>query len=157
MTAVAAFSKVGNVAAPAAASREGLKNDAEKLPLDATRSICAVVGGSEKIGFETVRDTASKLLRNHLSEFVKLVARIRQFSSVPGRFKSRVALSRDSISGAQFIDMRAILSVRILGLCTHLDVIVWLTDTRKNQLNAAISVFDKRLIARLWPTPTHGK
>jgi hypothetical protein len=134
-----------------------LKRDAESLPADVTRSLCAVVGGSETAGFNVVRDTAAKLLRNHLSEFVKLVARIKQFSTVPGRFKARVALSRDSITGAEFVDMRAILAARILGLCPHVDVVVWLADTRKNHLKADITPFDRRLIARLWPTPTHGK
>lgn len=134
-----------------------LKRDAEVLPSDVTRSLCAVVGGSETAGFNVVRDTASKLLRNHLSEFVKLVARIKQFSSVPGRFKARVSLSRDSITQAEFIDMRALLAARILGLCPHIDVVTWLTDTRMTHLQATITAFDKRLIARLWPTPNHGK
>jgi hypothetical protein len=133
-----------------------LKRDAESLPSDVTRALCAVVGGDGTQGFTIVRNVASRLLRNHLSEFVKLVGRIRQFDNVPGRFKSRVAHARDSITGASFIDMRSLLAARILGLSNHAVVRVWLATTKKNLLASAISDFDRRLLSRLWPTSAHG-
>ena len=134
-----------------------LQRQAEMLPQNATRSLCAVVGGCERAGFEVVQQTASRLLRNHLSEFVKLVIRVREFDAVPGRFKARVALSRDSITGAVFVDMRAILSARILGLCARKSVCGWLADTKKNIKAAGISPFEVALVDRLWPKPSHGK
>jgi hypothetical protein len=127
-----------------------LQRDAEKLPADVTRALCAVVGGCGASGFVAVQKTASRLLRNHLSEFVKLIARIKEFKTVPGRFKSRVALSSDSITGAKYMDMRSLLSARILALCENRTVQVWLKDTRKNILSSDISDFDRRLIKKLW-------
>lgn len=134
-----------------------LERDAEKLSPNMTRALCAVVGGCGTQGFAVVQDTASRLLRNHLSEFVKLVVRIKVFTTVPGRFKSRVALGRDSITGSPFIDMRALLAARILGLCNHKEIHKWLADTKKKLLLSDIMEFDRKLIVKLWPTPSHGK
>lgn len=134
-----------------------LQRHADGLPQNTTRALCAVVGGCKKAGFDVVQDTASRLLRNHLSEFVKLVIRIREFDSVPGRFKTRVALSKDSITGADYVDMRAVLSARILGLCTHKTVNDWLADTKTKIKASGISPFEVALIERLWPKPNHGK
>ena len=133
-----------------------LQRDSESLPADITRAICAVVGGNGMGGFATVQGVASRLLRNHLSEFVKLVGTIKRFHTVPGRFKNRVSLARDSITGAKFVDMRSLLAARILGLCSHASVKAWLAATKANLLAALISDFDRRLVTRLWPTSTHG-
>lgn len=134
-----------------------LQRHADSLPQRTTRALCAVVGGCKKEGFEVVQETASRLLRNHLSEFVKLIVRIKEFDTVPGRFKNRVSLSKDSITGADYVDMRAVLSARILGLCTHKTVCNWLADTKEKLKAASISHFEVNLIERLWPKPNHGK
>ena len=134
-----------------------LQRHADNLPQDTIRALCAVVGGCKKRGFEVVQETASRLLRNHLSEFVKLVIRIKGFDSVPGRFKTRVALRNDSITGSDYVDMRAVLSARILGLCTHKSVCDWLADTKTDIKVSGISSFEVGLIERLWPKPNHGK
>lgn len=128
-----------------------LERHAEILPADITRALCAVVGGDGISGFAVVRNVASRLLRNHLSEFVKLVERIKVFNKVPGRFKTRVALGRDSITGAEFLDMRSLLAARILGLSDHTAVKAWLLSTKRNLLASSISEFDRKLVTRLWP------
>lgn len=133
-----------------------LQRHSENLPQDTTRAVCAVIGGCKKAGFEVVKDTASRLLRNHLSEFVKLVTRVKELESVPGRFKTRVALSKDSITGAVYLDMRAVLSARILGLCTHKTVSDWLADSKKKMKASGLSAYDAQLVEKLWPKPSHG-
>lgn len=134
-----------------------LKRHGETLPQDVTRALCAVVGGCKRNGFRTVQDVASTLLRNHLSEFVKLIVRVREFKTVPGRFKDRVKLRRDSITGAPFVDMRAILAARILGLSEHKAVRDWLAVTKVTQQAARISPFEIGLLEKLWPARDHAK
>jgi hypothetical protein len=134
-----------------------LGRDADSLPQAVTRAICAVVAGCGKEGFKAVQATASTLLRNHLSEFFKLLLRVRLFKFVPGRFKHRMRIAKDSISGASFVDMRSILAARILGLCTHKPVHQWLAAAKVTYVEADISPFELRLVERLWPTSDHGK
>lgn len=128
----------------------------QKLPQEVMRSVCAVVGGCKLIGFNAVQTAASTLLRNHLSEFVRLVLRVRDFTTVPGRFKTRVRLDHDSITGSAYVDMRALLAARLLGLSTHTAVRAWLAVTKKNHLSEPISKFEVKLINRLWPADDHG-
>lgn len=133
-----------------------LDTHGQKLPQELMRSVCAVVGGCKLVGFTAVQTAASTLLRNHLSEFVRLVLKVRDFSTVPGRFKSRVRLDRDSITGSVYVDMRALLAARILGLSTHKAVRAWLAATKKDHLSKPISKFEVSLVNRLWPADDHG-
>lgn len=123
----------------------------DALPAHVSRSICAVLASCGSSEFAIVKAAASRLLRNHLSEFVKMVDRIQGFKEVEGRFKNRIGLSRDSITGAKYIDMRSILSARLLGLCSHTPVTSWLASKKNTLLADDISDFDKNLIRRLWP------
>ena len=129
-----------------------LEREGENMAPALCRALCAVLSSSGQSGFQVVQATASRLLRNHISEFVRLVVRIQKFNVVPGRFKARVAVSRDSITGARFFDMRALLAARILGLCPHPAVQQWLSARRGGLLAEPLSPFDKRLVNRLWPT-----
>ena len=123
----------------------------DSLPVTVTRSICAVLASCGNTEFDIVKSAASRLLRNHLSEFVKMVGRIQGFTRVEGRFKARIVVSRDSITGAKFIDMRSLLAARLLGLCSHPSVTSWLASKRTTLLADDLSDFDKKLIRRLWP------
>jgi hypothetical protein len=136
-----------------------LQREGDDMAPALCRALCAVVSSTGDSGFRLVQTTASRLRRNYISEFVRLVTRIKQFKVVPGRFKARVAVSRDSITGARFFDMRSVLAVRILGLCDNPAVQQWLSARRSGILAEPISPFDKRLVNRLWPTLTakhHG-
>jgi hypothetical protein len=134
-----------------------LRTQGDAMPASLCRSLCAVVAGDENKGFEEVQSTASKLLRNHISDFVKLVIRVRAFTSVPGRFKARITASRDSITGAKFIDMRSYLAVRILALCPHKIVQSWIANCKAELLKQQISTFDRKLISKLWPKAPRKK
>ena len=129
-----------------------LQREGENMAPTLCRALCAVLSSSGQSGFQVVQAKASRLLRNHISEFVRLVVRIQKFNVVPGRFKARVAVSYDSITGARFSDMRALLAARILGLCPHPAVQQWLSARRAGLLAEPLSPFDKRLVNRLWPT-----
>jgi hypothetical protein len=80
-----------------------------------------------------------------------MVGRIQRFTRVEGRFKARIVVSRDSITGTKFIDMRSLLAARLLALCPHPAVASWLATKKTNLLKADISDYDKNLIRRLWP------
>lgn len=123
----------------------------DSLPANVTRSICAVLASCGSSEFATVKGAASRLLRNHLSEFVKMVDRIQGFNRVEGRFKARIVVNFDSITGAKYVDMRALLCARLLGLCPHSTVTSWLASKKAALLAEDISEFDKSLIRRLWP------
>ena len=120
------------------------------LPPTVTRSICSVLASCGPAEFAIVRNAASQMLRNHLSEFVKMIERIQRFDSVPGRFKVRIKISFDSITRAKYMDMRSVLAFRLLGLCPHQAVRKWLADTKNDLIADELSDFDKRLILRLW-------
>jgi hypothetical protein len=128
-----------------------LRSQGDAMPANLCRSLCAVVAGDGNPGFTEVQSTASRLLRNHISDFVKLVIRIKRLTSVPGRFKARVTTSRDSITGAKFMDMRSYLAVRILALCPHKLVQGWIAARKKELFKEPLSAFDKKLINKLWP------
>ena len=123
----------------------------DALPAPVTRSICAVLASCGPTEFTIVKNAASRLLRNHLSEFVKMVDRIQGFKRVEGRFKARITVNRDSITSAKFIDMRSLLAARLLGLCPHPSVTTWLATKKNTLLKDDLSNFDKALIRRLWP------
>jgi hypothetical protein len=115
------------------------------------RAICAVLAGFGPAEFRLVEKAAGKMLRNHLSEFVRMVHRIREFDDIPGRFKMRIQVSHDSITRAKFVDMRTFIAARLLGLCSHKEVRRWLRQKRDAFLADDISPFDKALLKRIWP------
>jgi hypothetical protein len=128
-----------------------LRNHGDTLPTELCRSFCAVVSSDGDRGFADVQSTASKLLRNHISDFVRLVLRIKKFTIVPGRFKARIKTTRDSITGAKFVDMRSYLAVRILALCPNEPIQDWITSCKAGLFSESISIFEKELINKLWP------
>jgi hypothetical protein len=123
-----------------------------KLTPAIERAMCAVYAGYGSTEFRIVEKVAGKMLRNHLSEFVRMVYRIKRFVDVPGRLKARIVASSDSITGAKFIDTRAYLAARLLGLCSHKNVRDWLRHKKSSLIATCdLSDFDKWLINRIWP------
>ena len=116
-----------------------------------TRPICSVLGGFGGEELALVRSCAGRLLRNHMSEFVKMIDRIEKFTDVPGRFKIRINLSCDSITGREFVDIRTFLVVRLLSLCPNEKVGKWIKLKKANLLLRGLSDFHRRLVRRLWP------
>jgi hypothetical protein len=99
--------------------------------------------------FGEVRKSASRLLRNHLADVVRLVERIRKYPDVPQRYKSRLKPRLDPVAGTLYLDMRALLTVRLLRLAKAPKVSKWVTDWKSSILAHAISAYDRRLVGRL--------
>jgi hypothetical protein len=105
--------------------------------------------GPEQAG--ALRRAASRMLRNHLSEMVKMLDAIEEYQEVPKRFLQRINTNYDPVSGQMFLDMRSLITARLLGLNRRPKVKVWLTERRKYLLGKSLSQFDQELIKRLWP------
>ncbi len=101
--------------------------------------------------YRAVRKVASALLRSPLSETIKLIERIREYDDVPDRYKSRLDLRKDSVAGRSYVDMRSILTVRLLGLTSRAKVRQWVAAWKAKMLASPISGFDKYLVNRLAP------
>jgi hypothetical protein len=114
--------------------------------LRAAAIIYASYGDSE---FGAVRRSASRLLRNHLADVVRLIERIRKYPDVPVRYKARLKTRYDSVAKTQFVDMRSLLTVRLLRLARATAVARWVADWRTNVLTQSISTYDQRLLNRL--------
>jgi hypothetical protein len=111
---------------------------------------CAIVYASfgEKY-FREVRQSASRLLRNNLSQTVRLLEQISCYSEVPKRYKSRLYVATDSVAGRKYIDMRVALMARLLLMSKSEQVKKCVDDWTKSILAEPISQYDKRLITRL--------
>jgi hypothetical protein len=99
--------------------------------------------------FGEVRRSASRLMRNHLADVVKLVERIRKYTEVPLRYKARLRPRYDPVAGTQYVDMRALLTVRLLQLGRAPRVIRWVADWKTGVLTQRVSAYDQRLVNRL--------
>ena len=121
----------------------------DKVSVEELRSISIVLAGFGEKECQIIQATASRLLINHLSEFVRMVQRIREFTTVPDRFKARIKLSKDSITFRQYVDMRTILTMRLLRLNRHVEVRQWLANKKTSFLSAKLSDFDKKFIMRV--------
>lgn len=96
-----------------------------------------------------VRKAASGLLNNHLADVVRLIERIGKYTDVPPRYKARLNLKYDVVAGTKFVDMRALLTGRLLHLAKAKNVTKWVLDWKNKMLLEDISVYDRELITKL--------
>jgi hypothetical protein len=101
--------------------------------------------------FRSLRKAAARLLRNHLAEMVRLIERVRGYKQVPGRFKSHLDLGFDAVKARKFVDMRSLLSIRLLALSANAQVRAWVSTWKRNVLKSSLSGYDKKLVRRLLP------
>ena len=99
--------------------------------------------------FSQVRRAASRLLRNHLADVVRLVDKVRAYTDVPPRYKARLDPRYDSVARAKYVDMRALLTVRLLQLSRAPKVKTWITTWKQKVKAERISTYDRDLIDRL--------
>ena len=110
----------------------------------------AIVFASYGVGeFRLVRKSAARWMRNDLSTVVKLIERIRKYDDVPVRYKSRLKPKFDPVAGTKYVDMRGLLTVRLLHLASVTRVTKWVYDWKANVLADSISPYDKTLVRRL--------
>ena len=115
------------------------------------RSVALVLASDGRSEFQHVRRVASRLLRNHLANVVLLIERIRGYDEVPVRYRNRLKERYDSITTKQYIDMRSILTARLLALSPSARVIQWVGQWKQEMLAKDVSAFDRRLLNRLIP------
>jgi hypothetical protein len=121
----------------------------QSLPRELVRAAAFVHASHSAQATQEVREVASTVLRNHLSHLVRLIAEIQGYESVPERYRSRLSLSTDAVAGRKFIDMRVILTARLLLLSPNKVVRKWVADWRQRTLTSGISDYDRRLLRRL--------
>ena len=96
---------------------------------------CAFVYGSQSAkAFGEVKDAAAHLLKNHLSTLVRLMLEIQKYKSLPKRYSQRMNLSTDSVAGTQYVDMRTVLTARLLLLSPKAAVKQWVIKWRTKTL-----------------------
>jgi len=101
--------------------------------------------------FSRVRRAAAVLLVNPLALLVRLVLRISKLAQVPNRYKARLIVRNDSVSGRKYLDMRVLLAARLLALNKRKSVQIWLKNWKTAVKKQGISAFDTNLIGRLLP------
>jgi hypothetical protein len=113
------------------------------------RASAFVYASRSDLAFTEVRTVASSVLRNHLSTLVRLIDEIRGYSVVPDRFRQRLSLSMDSVAGRKFVDMRVVLTARLLLLNPSAGVRDWVIGWRDQTIKYNITAYDVRLLRRL--------
>ena len=81
---------------------------------------------------------------------MRLIERVRDYDEVPVRYKARLAARVDAVSGRKYVDMRAVLTARLLLLSESKKVSQWISDWKKSLLSQGISTYDSELLARLF-------
>lgn len=113
---------------------------------------CALVSASWGIAeYREVRRAASKLLRSPLPEAIRMIERIRKYDNVPVRYRARLSLRMDAVNGQLYVDLRGLLTARLLALSSHAAVTKWIRDWKAEVRGSKVSAFDKQLVARLLP------
>jgi hypothetical protein len=126
-----------------------IENPKQSVPRHVVRAAAFVYGSESTETYQEISEVASRTLRNHLSTLVRLIAAIRNYKEVPERYRNRINLSRDSVAGVQFVDMRVILTARLLLLSQSDIVRRWVTDRCRVMLREEISDYDRTLLRRL--------
>jgi hypothetical protein len=125
-------------------------DDPDRIASSGVVRSCAIVYasfGSEY--FQAIRKSASKLLRNHLSQTVRFIGEIRRYETVPDRYRARIYVGKDSVAGCMFVDMRVLLMACLLMSSNSKNVADWVADWKKGALKKSVSDFDRRLMRRL--------
>jgi len=111
---------------------------------------CAIVYASQGVSyFQEVESAAARLLRNHLSEMVRLLRRLLAYNRVPNRFKSRLDARREILTDTWYVDMRTLLTARLLRLNAKPAVQQWVRDWKARTIAKGVSAYDRALLERL--------
>jgi hypothetical protein len=98
--------------------------------------------------FTKVRDVASTAQKNFLAMIVRLIERIREYESIPEGYAARLTLRNDAVQQRRYVDMRTLLSARLLMLNSSPNVRRRFQVIVAKWKKAAISGFDVHLIER---------
>ena len=129
--------------------KPGFRDRRRALPPRLIRAAAIVYASSGRKEFTEVRRAAAALLLNPLGLMVRLVLRILKFIEVPERYKIRLNARWDSVKNRPYLDMRMLVSARLLALNRKKNVKQWLKTWAAKMKKERLSTFDKRLLARL--------
>lgn len=97
-----------------------------------------------------MRRIAARSFRNELSDAVRMLERVLEYESVPERFRNRFEPIWDAVRGQHYLDMRRVLSARLLLLNSRRSVTTWVQGRADDVLTKpTVSIFDKDLLRRL--------
>ncbi|MGD9691214.1 MAG: hypothetical protein AB7G17_00055 [Phycisphaerales bacterium] len=116
-----------------------------------SRAAAAVICGFGIEQFHEVRKIASRSMRNPLATLVLMIDEIRKYREVPQRWSLRCKPVFDPMTRKNYVDMRGLVAIRLLGLNGQKAVRAWLKESRSRLLRTPISEFDMQMIHRLWP------
>ncbi len=129
--------------------KPGFRDRRRALPSRLIRAAAIIYASAGRREFTEVRRAAAALLLNPLGLMVRLVRRILKFNAVPDRYKIRLNTRWDSVKNGPYLDMRMLVSARLLALSRKKNVKQWLKSWVAKMKKERISTFDKRLLARL--------
>jgi len=129
--------------------KSGFRDRQRALPPRLIRAAAVVYASAGRREFTEVRRAAAAHLLNPLGLMVRLVRRILKFNDVPDRYKARLNTRWDSAKNRPFLDMRMLVSARLLALNRKKNVRGWLKSWATKIKKERISTFDKRLLSRL--------
>jgi len=124
-------------------------DDPDRVTAPSVVRSCAIVYASfGRDCFSAIRKSASRLLRNHLSQTVRFLEEIRRYQTVPDRYKARLYVAKDSVAGRKYVDMRVMLMTRLLLLSSSRNVRDWVAEWSRKAVAERISAFDQGLLRR---------
>ena len=129
--------------------KRGFDEEKSALPTPLLRASAIVYASYGVPEFRVVRASAARSMRNELATVVKLIERIRTYDDVPDRYKSRLKPRFDSVSGMKYVDLRALLTVRLLRLARSPRVGRWVLAWKTSVLTDTVSPYDKTVVRRL--------
>jgi hypothetical protein len=115
------------------------------------RAAAAVYASFGQTHLDRVKNVASQVEENKLSQLVLLTERIRSFDDVPKGYKQRRVVKKDFV-GQSYVDTRSLLAIRLLRFSDSNRVKGWLKQSKQKLLgNKALSKFDLEFIERMYP------
>jgi hypothetical protein len=122
----------------------------DRLPATTVRAAAVVFSSYGRNEFNRMRQSAAKLMYGELAEMVRMIERIFAYNEVPQRFAARIRNDADSVAGRFRLDVRSVLTARLLSLNGKPKVLKWLRERRATMLQE-LSEYDRQLLRRLLP------
>ncbi len=98
--------------------------------------------------FRAMRRIAGRSFTHGLATIVQLCEHIQKYSDVPDRYKARFRIRYDSVAGRHYVDLRGLLSMRLLRLDDGRRVRAWI-NSLPARAAGKVSAYDRRMIGRL--------
>jgi hypothetical protein len=130
--------------------RRTFEDKADRVAPDAVRAAAVVFAGFGRGEFQAMRRAAAKLLRANLADMVRLVERIAEYRSMPGRYKARLSARFDSVEGRKYFDMRAVVAARLLMLNGDAAIKSWFAAHLKALKANDLSKYEVQMVRRLF-------